>query len=48
MQKYVIPATNKVMVGAELEALGMRWSSIFPDLGSLANYLANLKWKDTV
>ena len=48
VQKYVIPATNKVMVGAELEALGMHWSSIFPDLGSLANYLGNLKWKDTV
>ncbi|MDQ3776617.1 MAG: FRG domain-containing protein [Pseudomonadota bacterium] len=48
VQKYVIPATNKMMVRAELEALGMRWSSIFPDSGSLANYVANLKWKDTV
>jgi hypothetical protein len=48
VQKYVIPATNKVRVASELEALGMRWSSIFPDLGSLATYLANLKWKDAV
>jgi hypothetical protein len=47
LRKYTIPKGAKGRMAAELEALGLRRSSLFPDLETLAEFLAELRYKET-
>lgn len=45
LRKYVISAGAKTRIAAELESLGYRRSSLFPDLTTLAAEIAELRFK---
>jgi hypothetical protein len=45
LRKYVIPAEAQLKISAELETLGFRRPSLFPDLRTLAEYLSELHYK---
>lgn len=47
LRKYVIPGRAKIGIAGELEALGFRRSSLFPDLDTLADFLGRLRYKET-
>jgi hypothetical protein len=44
LRQYVIPKDAKGKMGAQLKALGIRRSNLFPDLDSLADELRSLFW----
>lgn len=45
LRKHIIPAGAKLQIAAELESLGFRRSSLFPDLTTLAAEIGELRFK---
>ena len=46
VRKIVIPSSSKLPIATELESLGFRHSTIFPDLSTLAKYISGLRFRD--
>ena len=46
VRKIVISSLSKPQIAAELESLGFRHSTIFPDLSTLAKYISGLRFRD--
>lgn len=44
--RFTIPSASKVRMATELEALGFRRSILFPDLTTLADEIADLRFRD--
>jgi hypothetical protein len=47
LRNYVIPKDAKPQIAMELESLGVRKPSLFPDLETLATFLGDLRYKAT-
>jgi hypothetical protein len=45
LARYLVPAATKRRILAELRMIGIKKSTLFPDLESLADDLVNLPWK---
>jgi hypothetical protein len=43
--RFTIPGATKLRLATELEALGFRRSLLFPDLNTLADEIANMKFR---